>query len=320
MNVKLASVSETEPKGSKRSLMRKISNQKMFLAFLLPGILFFAVFSYLPLYGLLGAFQIYNPIDGFFGSDWVGLNNFRELFQMQKFHDVFMNTLLIGGIMLVFGFPAPIILALMINEVVGTKFKRMVQSVSYLPHFISWVIGAGLFYNMLAADGPLNELMIKLHVLKEPIYFFNEPGYFYFIAVVSSIWKEVGWGSILYLAALTAINPSLYESAEIDGAGKWKQIRYITIPGMMPMIILLFVLAVSNILNVSFEQIWTLQNAVNQEVSDILDTYVFSILLSGSSRDYSMGIAVGLFKTVIGLTLFLITNYLMKRSGYGSLI
>jgi putative aldouronate transport system permease protein len=320
MDNNLSHMTEVVPVPKKKNLYTKIKTQKTHFLFLLPGVIFFLVFSYLPLYGLVGAFQKYDPIQGFFSSPFVGFKNFEYILGLPDFINVLKNTLFIGLLNIMFGFPAPIILALLLNEIVNSKFKRVFQTVSYLPHFISWVIAAGLWYKLLSADGPFNQLLLSLKIIKEPIYFFSKEILFYPLVILSGIWKGVGWGSIIYLAALTGINPELYESSEIDGASKIQQIWYISLPGIKPTINLLFILSLSNILNVNFEQIWTLQNDTILRVSEVLDTYIFRILLYGTGNEYSIGIAVGLLKAIICLTVFFITNSILKRTGSGSLI
>ncbi|NLG25912.1 MAG: sugar ABC transporter permease [Clostridiales bacterium] len=306
-----------EQKRSIRRTWALVRQQRAFYLFLLPGFVLVMLFSYLPLYGLVGAFQAYNPFKGFFASPWVGLKNFRVLFVLPDFRQVLFNTINIGFWNFLFGFPAPIVLAILLNEIRSAPFKKINQTISHIPNFISWVVASGIFYKMLAADGVVNGLLAALGV-GGPIYFFNEPRYFVALTVVTSLWKGVGFGSILYLAVLTSIDPGLYEASEIDGAGKMKQIRYITLPGILPTITLMLVLSLSNILNVSFDQVYTMQNTMNLSASDVLDTYIFRIAMNGMITDYSRGIAMGLFRAVICLILFGTANFASRRLGSGS--
>ncbi len=300
-----------------RKQLAILRQQKMFYLFLLPGFISIVVFSYLPLYGLIGGLQAYNPFQGFFRSPWVGLKNFQTLFALPDFTRVLFNTVNIGFWNFVFNFPAPIILAILINEIHNSTFRKVTQTISYIPNFISWVVASGIFYKLLAADGAVNGLL-KMFGLEEPIYFFNEAKMFVPIMVLTSLWKGVGFSSILYLAVLTAIDPGLYEAAEIDGAKKLQKIRYITIPGIMPTVTLMLVLSLSNLLTVNFDQVYTLQNSMNMATSDVLDTYIFRIAMQGKISDYSRGIAAGLFRAVICLALFLTANAASKKMGNGS--
>jgi putative aldouronate transport system permease protein len=291
--------------------------QRVFYLFLLPGLLSMIIFSYLPMYGLVGAFQNYNPFKGFFESPWVGLKNFRTLFMLPNFKQVFFNTVKIGFWNFLVGFPAPIILAILFNEVRSRKFKKVTQTISYIPNFISWVVASGIFYKLLAADGALNDLLAVLGS-PEPIYFLNEPAYFIPLTVITNLWKGVGFSSILYLSVLTGIDPGLYEAAEIDGANKWNQIWHVTIPGIIPTVTLMLVLSISNLLSVSFDQIYTLQNPMNMSASDVMDTYIFRIAMQGMISDYSRGLAVSVFRAVLCLILFIIANISSKKLGSGS--
>ena len=301
-------------------LFRRIKKQKVILLFLLPGIVLFTVFSYIPLYGLIGAFQDFNPVKGFFGSPFVGLKNFRILFALPDFKMVMRNTVIIGFWTLVFNFPTPIILALAFNALLRKKFKRIVQTVSYIPYFISWVVASGIWYKLLSSEGVVNSILQFLRLTDNSVYFFSEASYFLPLVVLTSVWKGVGFGTIMYLSALTSINPELYEAADIDGANYMRKIWHISIPGMQGIIILVFVISLSNLLNVNFEQLWTLQNPQIYAVSEVIDTYIFRILMQGSIYDYARGIAVGLIRAIICLILFFTGNSISKKLGFGSLV
>lgn len=289
--------------------------------FMLPGIILFLVFNYLPMFGVIMAFQRYDPVSGFFKSEWVGIKNFIEIFRLPSFILAFRNTLLIATIRLVVEFPMPIIFALLINELRVFKFKRTVQSISYLPNFISWVIVAGIWYQMLSPDtGIINQALVTLGVVDEPIFFMQNKGWFYPIIIFTSIWKNLGFSSILYMACIAAIDQEQYEAAVVDGAGRFRQMVYITWPGMRNTIVLLFILSVSGLLNAGFDQLWTMGNAAVRDMSEILDTLVLRYLTRGSFKDLSLGAAMGMFKSVVGLLLFFVANFVSRKFKQESLI
>lgn len=277
---------------------------------LLPGILFFIIFRYIPLGGIVIAFQDYNIYDGVFGSDWVGLKHFITLFSYPEFYKILRNTVLIAFYQLVFGFPAPIILALLLNEVRKMAFKRTVQTVLYLPHFLSWVIVGGLVINLLSPSSGLVNEVIKLFG-GHSIFFMQKAEDFRSIVVASGIWKSVGWGTIIYLAAMAGINPELYESAEMDGAGKVRQAFSITIPTILPTIMVLLLLNIGNFLDLGFEQIYMLLNPLVRDTGEVFDTYVYRVGLLGGQ--YSLTTAIGLFKSIVGLILLVGSNKLSKK-------
>ncbi|RXZ78431.1 sugar ABC transporter permease [Paenibacillaceae bacterium] len=282
----------------------------------IPALLFIFVFSYIPMYGVLMAFQDYSLFKGFMNSPWVGLKHFDMFFNSPEFWTVMRNTIVISVLKLAIGFPAPIILALMLNEVSVRFFKRVVQTISYLPHFLSWVIVSGFVISMLSTDnGSINILLEKLGLIDEPINFMSEPGYFWSILVATNVWKEIGFSSIVYLAAIAGINPHLYEAASMDGASRVRQIFSITVPSIMPVVIIFFILAIGNFLNAGFEDILLLAvNPVLRDVSDVIDTYVYRIGIQNSR--YSYATAAGLFKAVISVSLLAGANYLARRSGH----
>lgn len=277
---------------------------------LLPGVLFFLIFKYIPLGGIVIAFQDYNVFMGIFDSPWVGLKHFYNLFEYPEFYEILTNTVLISLYQLLFGFPAPIILALLLNEVRKRYFKQTVQTVLYLPHFLSWVIVGGLFISLLSPTSGLINEIIKLFG-GEPIFFMQEPQYFRSIIVGSSIWKEVGWGTIIYLAAMAGINPELYEAAEVDGAGKFRQALNITIPSILPTIMILLLLRIGNILDLGFEQIYMLLNPLVWDTGEVFDTYIYRVGLLGGQYSYTT--AIGIFKSVVGLLLLVGANRLSRR-------
>ncbi|WP_135554047.1 ABC transporter permease [Paenibacillus cymbidii] len=280
---------------------------------LLPGVAYFLIFHYVPLYGIVIAFKDVTPFDGIrgiFASDWVGLKHFRNFVSSYYFWDILKNTLAISFYRLLFGFPAPIALALLLNEVRSVWFKRSVQTIAYLPHFISMVIVASLMTTLLTTDGGLvNALLHKLGV--EPINFLGDKHYFRSVLVASGIWKDIGWSSIIYLAAIAGIDPQLYEAATVDGAGKWKQVWHITLPGILFIVVIMLIFSIGGMLNAGFEQIMLLYSPPVYEVSDIIDTYVYRRGLI--EMQYSFAAAVGVFKSFIALFLLLGANYVAKK-------
>lgn len=274
-----------------------------------PAVLLLFLFNYIPMAGIQIAFRDFQIGSSIWSSPWVGLDNFAFL-QEPHFWVVVQNTLYISVLKFVFGFPAPILLALMINEVMHAGFKRFVQSVSYLPHFFSWIVVAYILQSLLTLDGGLvNELIGKTG--GEPIFFLGSTEWFRPMIVASGLWKEVGWNTILYLAAITAIDPQLYEAAKVEGAGKWAQIRHITFPGILPTISIVLILSIPSLITVGMDQIYPMMNSANMEVSDVLDTYV---LRSGLQQGYfGMATAVGLMSSVIALFLVLLTNQTSRK-------
>lgn len=283
---------------------------------LLPGLAYIIIFHYLPMVGVIISFKDYQIFKGIWDSPWVGLDNFRMLFNSQKFYEVFRNTLLISIYKIIFGFPAPIILAVLINEVQREKFRRTIQTVVYLPHFISWIVAAGLIMALLSpTDGVVNTIIKAFG--GEPIFFMGNPKYFRSILVISDIWKEMGWGAIIYLAAFAGVPVELHEAAVLDGANKLQRIRHVSIPYIMPTIMIMFLLRIGGILNAGFEQVFSLYNPAVYSVGDIIDTYVYRVGLIETR--YSFSTAVGFFKSIIACILVLTANSLVRRTGGESL-
>ncbi|MEK3889205.1 ABC transporter permease subunit [Bacillus sp. FSL K6-3431] len=280
----------------------------------IPAAIFIFIFSYIPMYGIIMAFQDYNIFKGVMASSWVGFKHFQMFFTAPEFGRVIRNTIAISFLKLFIGFPAPIILALMLNEVKNMAFKRIVQTVSYLPHFLSWVIVSGFVMSILSTDnGSLNILLQTLHMIDEPIGFLNFPEYFWTILVTTNVWKEIGFASIVYLAAIAGVDQQLYEAASLDGANRFKQMYLITIPSIMPIIIIFMILAIGNLLNAGFEDILLLgANPVVRDVSDVLDTYVYRVGIQNSLFSYAT--AVGLLKAVISVALLTIANHIARKA------
>ncbi len=275
-----------------------------------PGMLYFIVFKYIPIYGLTIAFKDYNFADGILKSPWVGLDVFRELFASPSFWEVFRNTVVIASLTFAFGFPAPIILALLLNEVRSARFKKTVQTISYLPYFVSWVILGGLFLQFLSpSSGPVNYVIKALG--GEPIFFLGDARWFRGVLVATGIWKSAGWGSIIYLAALSSIDSELYEAAEIDGAGRWAKMRSITLPSLAPVITIMLILATGQLVEDNFDQVFNMYNVAVYSVGDVLSTYMYRSGLE--DMEYSLATAMGLFKNVLAFAIVLLSNAISKR-------
>lgn len=283
---------------------------------MLPGLAYFIIFKYVPMGGIIVAFQDFSAFAGIRGSEWVGLAHFKNMFTDSEFYTVFKNTLLISLYKLIWGFPGPIILALMLNEVRHMLYKRGVQTLVYLPHFLSWVIIGGILINVLSpATGIVNQFLGMLGL--EPIFFLGSQEWFRTVLVVSDIWKEAGWGAIIYLAALASIDPQIYEAAVVDGAGKWKQLIHVTLPSLIGTIVILFVLRLGSVLDVGFEQIFVLYNPLVYNVADVIETYVYRTGIT--QGQFSFTTAVGLFKSVISLILVVLANKAARKLGQDSL-
>ncbi|SDP07700.1 carbohydrate ABC transporter membrane protein 1, CUT1 family [Litchfieldia salsa] len=299
-------------KERRKELMRKIKKNKFIYLMILPGILYFLIYKYIPMYGLVIAFQDYKPYLGVMGSEWVGLEHFRRLFSEPDFWMIFNNTLILFGLNLIFFFPIPIILALMLNEVRITAFKRTIQTLIYIPHFMSWVIIVSIGYVMLTLDGGIiNGILVALGF--EKVNFLLNPDWFRPTYITQVIWREAGWGTIIYLAAMASIDPQLYEAARMDGANRLQQMWRITLPSIKNVIIILLILKIGDVLELGFEHVYLLLNSANREVAEIFDTYVYTAGLKQGQFSYST--AVGFFKGIIGLILVVFVNWVAKKNG-----
>ena len=279
----------------------------------MPAVILAVIFSYIPMGGLVMAFQNYKPWLGISKSEFIGWDNFRQIFMFKESYQAIINTVIIAVAKMVFGLIVPVVMALLLNEVRHEGLKKGIQTLVYLPHFLSWVTVAGMLRDILGLDGIVNSFLQRLGV--EPIFFLGEAGMFRQIAVISDLWKGFGFGMIVYLAAISNIDQSLYEAAEMDGANRWQQTIYITLPGIMPMIIVMATLSLGNVLNAGFDQIFNLYSPLTYSTGDIIDTYVYrQSLVNGQ---YSFGTAVGLFKSGIGLILTVISYRIAyKVAGY----
>lgn len=296
-------------------LLKDIRKNPWLYIMLTPVLLYFTVFNYYPMYGALIAFKDFSPRLGIMGSPWVGWEHFESFFQGIYFWRVIKNTLLISFYELVFGFPAPLILALLLNEVRKTVFKRTVQTLTYMPHFISLVVVCGIIKEFTMSDGIINDLLSFFG--RERVSLLLEPEYFRTIFISSGIWQNIGWGTIIYLAALAGIDQEQYEAARMDGANRWKQMLHVTLPGILPTIIILFILEMGRIMNVGGEKIILLYNPSIYDTADVISSYVYRTGLQ--EFDYSFGSAVGLFNSAINFTLVICSNWLSRKMNNTSL-
>ena len=300
----------------KKNLFYYLKKDRFIYLLMLPGLIWYLVFRYFPMLGIVIAFEDYKPfwgIEGIFTSNRVGFKHFIKFFQSPYFFRLMKNTLLLSIYTLVWSFPIAIILALFINELKCKIFQKTVQTVSYLPHFLSWIIVTGILHDMLSGTGIINELLVNLHLISKPINFFAHTKYFWPIVAFANVWKETGWNAIIYLAAITSIDPSLYEAASIDGAGRWEKIKYVTLPGIKPTIIILLLMNVGNVLNAGFEIQYLLGNGLVQSVSQTIDIYVLKWGIS--QGDYAIGTAAGIFKSAVSIILIVIANQIAKHNG-----
>lgn len=292
---------------------KEVKKQKVLIIWSLIIVVYGVIFCYLPLAGWMMAFQNYKPKDGLFHSAFIGLAKFEQLFSDATFIRVIRNTLGMGVINLVVTFVAAIVFAILLNEVKSNGGKKIVQTISYLPHFLSWIIVTGILHDALSSTGIINELLLKFHILDQPLNFFAHPKYFWPIVAFANVWKETGWNAIIYLSAITAIDPSLYEAANMDGAGRWARIRYVTLPGIKPTIMILLLMNVGNVLNAGFEIQYLLGNGLVKSVSETIDIYVLKWGIS--QNDFSIGTAAGIFKSFVSIVLIVIANQIAKKNG-----
>ncbi|GFR37537.1 putative multiple-sugar transport system permease YteP [Insulibacter thermoxylanivorax] len=291
---------------------RRMKRNKLLYLMILPGMLYFIIFKYLPMFGLIISFQDFKPYKGFIYSEWVGLKHFERLFTEPEFLMILKNTLVLFGLNLFIYFPIPIILSLMLNEIRISAFKRTVQTLIYIPHFMSWVIIVSISYVMLTMDGGIiNQLLV--HFGHEKINFLLSPEWFRPMYIIQVIWREAGWGTIIYLAAIAAVDPELYEAARMDGAGRFRQMWHITLPSIRGVIVTLLILKIGDILELGFEHVYLLLNSMNRNVAEIIDTYVYTAALKQGQYSYST--AIGFFKSFVGLIMVMIANKLARKFG-----
>ncbi len=299
----------------RRSLLQRMRREWQMYVFIVPGVLFFAVFAYLPLAGNVVAFQDYSAFRGVFDSQWVGLQNFANLLTDDEVLRALVNTLVISLLQIAFAFPAPIILALFLNSLLSERIKRTIQTVVYLPHFISWVIVIAIWQKILGGAGPIAEMFELIGL--DGVNIMTNPETFKILVVSQVIWKDIGWGTIIFFAAISSIPTELYESAATDGAGSWRRMWHITLPGLVPVISLLLILTVGNVLTVGFEQLLLQQPAVGANAAQVLDTFVYYRGVAGG--DWGLSAAAGLLKGVIATVLVIGANRIAKRLGTGGI-
>ncbi|SFP65251.1 putative aldouronate transport system permease protein [Salibacterium halotolerans] len=293
-------------------LKKRMKKNKLIYLMILPGLLYFFVYKYIPMYGLIISFQDYKPYLGITGSEWVGFEHFKRLFADPDFWMIFKNTLVLFGLQLVIFFPVPIILSLMLNEVRSMPLKRSVQTLIYIPHFMSWVIIVSITYVLLTMDGGIVNGLLQQAGFQEVNFLLN-PDWFRPMYILQVIWREAGWGTIIFLAAIAAVDAQLYEAAKIDGAGRFRQMWHITLPAIKGVIVILLILKIGDVLELGFEHVYLLLNSSNREVAEIFDTYVYTAGLKQGQFSYST--AVGFFKGLVGLVLVVIANWLAKKAG-----
>ncbi len=306
----------------KKSLKESWKHQKLLFLMMVPVVLYYLIFHYLPFYGLQIAFKRFSPFVGIWDSKWVGLENFNYLFfgpGKVMFLRALKNTLVINSYELVFAFPLPILLAILFNEMKSARYRKVSQTALYLPHFISELVIAGMVINFLSpVTGVVNNVLLNIGIIEAPIYFMIKPEYYRFIYIFAGVWKNVGFDSIIYFAALLGISPSLYEAAKVDGANRFQQMWNITLPGISSTVIIMFILKIGKLLKIGFEKTILLYTPSTYSVSDVLGSYVYRIGLQGSNQ-LDMATAAGLFEALVGLTLVMIANRIAKRYSETSL-
>ncbi len=298
---------------NRNTLLRTLQKYKFYYLLALPGILYLLIFKYGPMFGLVIAFKDYDPysgVAGIFASQWVGLANFNKFFESYYFGRIMGNTLIISMYKLLFGFPAPILFALLLNELRGKRFKKTVQTISYIPHFISWVIVAAMLSSLLTTDNGMINVILNRCGLRS-ISFLTNPKYFRTVLVLSDIWKSIGFGSIVYLAAITGVDQEQYEAADIDGANRLQRILYITLPSISSVVVIMLIFRVGGLLDAGFEQVFLLYSPSVYKTADIIDTFVYRVGLE--EHDYSYSVAVSFFKSVVAAVLLLSANFISRR-------
>lgn len=308
---------KSKGKGSQLKLTGMYMKNNLMLYFMMiPGVIALILFSYVPMYGIVMAFQDFNIFQGYFKSAFVGLQHFKTLFADPYFFRLMKNTFLLGMFNFIISFPAPILLAILINECRMSKFKRVIQSISYLPHFIPMVVMVGIMFELFGSYGVINNLLGLLGI--EPISFFSRSEWFRPLYIGSSVWKGIGWGSIIYMGALSGVDPALYEAAEVDGASRWQKIVYITLPELKPTIVTLFILDAGGIMKIGFEKVFLMYSPATYEVADVLSTYVYR--QGFISNNYSYSAAVDLFNNLIALIFVLGANWFSKKLGEDGIV
>ncbi len=305
-------------KDKSKSFLLIMKKYKYYYLLMLPGILYFIIYKYIPMFGIVIAFKDYVPWYGFINSEWVGFKNFNMFFSSVYFWRLLRNAFVINGLKIIFSFPLQLIFALLLNEVLHLKYKKIVQTVSYLPHFFSWVVLGGLMFNLFNTNyGVIPKVMESIGM--QPVSLLMSPGLFRPLLVITAAWRYMGWGAIVYIAALAGIDPNLYEAAVIDGANKWKQMIHVTLPSIIPLFIIMFIMRLGQVLGNDFQQILVLmnENGVLFEVGDVFETFVYRIGIQQGNFSYAS--AVGLFQGIVGFVFVVSTNYAVKKMGQDSL-
>lgn len=302
-----------KPSGKISRFIRQLELQSM----VWPGLIFLFIFCYIPMYGIVIAFKEFKITDhSFFAGQWQGLKYFMEFFNDEFSSKVILNTLGINTLGILIGFPITLIFALFVNELANKTFKRITQTISYLPHFISWAVFGGIVIRFLSTDpGLVNDILVNLKIVKEPVFFLGEPKYFWFIAIFTGIAKELGWSAIIYLAAITGIDKETQEAAVIDGAGRFQRMWYVSLPSITGTIVIMLILSISNVMSSGFDQIYMLGNKLNSTTSEVIDTYVYKMAFGEGGRGMrlSYAAAVGLFKSVVAFTLLIGADKVSKK-------
>lgn len=300
------------------SFLRRLWQQRQLALMSVPMFLYVCLFNYFPLWGWITAFMNYKPAIPLFANEWVGLENFRWLFSKPEFIGAIRNTFAMAGINLVFGFTFPVLLALFLREISSLRYKRTVQTVTYLPHFLSWVIVVGIAQTMLSSTGAVNQLLLSLGVVKRPVFFLGEGRYFWWLVGFINVWKECGWNSIIYLAAMSAIDPGLYEAAEMDGAGRFRKMLHISLPGIRSTFMVLLILNIGYLMEAGFEIQYLMGQNVVMDWSQTID--IFALKYGITKGQYSRGIAAGIFKSGVAIVLMVSANFTAKRLGEDTLL
>ncbi|WP_212758616.1 ABC transporter permease [Paenibacillus sinopodophylli] len=311
-NLTMAAKPGTSGGTARSQFGKRLWAQRYLMILTLPAVIWLIIFHYVPMYGIIIAFEEYNPVQGFTFSPWVGLANFKELFIDPSFLDSVVNTFKISFLKLLFGFPAPILLAIMLNELRAQRLKKIVQSLSYLPYFISWVFVVGFMYTLLdPRTGALSGLLQWLGLISQEQLLMGDPKTFTTLVVVSEVWKNIGWNSIIFLAAIASIDPQLYEAATVDGAGRFRKIWHVTLPAIKPTVVILLILNVGGLVNANFDQLFLMKNSMTQDQANVLSIYSYEMgLVLGR---FSYGTAVGLFQSVVAFLLMLGANYSSRK-------
>ena len=294
-----------------RAWKRSIQKYWQLYLLLIPVIAYYVIFKYVPMAGAQIAFRNFKFSKGIWGSEWVGLKHFQRFFSNYSSTEIILNTFILSGLSLVFCFPFPIIIALIFNEIRSAAFKKGIQTVTYAPHFISTIVVVGMMMSLCSpSTGVINKLLVSLHVTDEPLYLMGESKYFRLMYIISDIWKDSGWNAIIFVSALSAIDISLYEAAKVDGASRWQQLIHITLPSILPTIIIMLILKCGHVLNIGFEKVYAMQTDLNLSVSEVISTYTYKLGLEKLQYDYAT--AIGLFNSVVSFVLLLLVNKISK--------